>query len=368
MEEKNTNASVDVNTMEAVSQKAMDEAEAAAMRAYHENPDPNVPDFDVETILNSIKEASYVELPIWKKKLEAHLKNLDEVKASLDQYPAYLKYIEAIKNGDDENAKLQAQQELELFNALQNQGITMEMQINSFSVKYDVNKKFLEDTIAMLNDRIETEYAEVAKMTTSQKTEMMYKVLVKQYNEIKALEETNVKNAEFFMGEMLKAYMQRNTIDWINTALSMGHKPSTIKSLYINFKKGNELEKYIMEALRITKIMNISNIDEEKYMFFMFYLAYIAQLSNKSKTPNIKLRVFKENITLMLQNLEDIGNGLYDLKDIEPSVNEEGIEYTWAPINVEAEAFEDSKKMAGVIYLNRLKAAIETIHGMAFDK
>ena len=367
MEEKNN--SMDINSMEAISQKAMDEAEIAAKRAYYENPDPNVPDFD----LSGLESASYIELPIWKKKLEAHLRNLDEVREALEHYPAYLKYIEAMKENGDENARLQAQQELEIFNALQNQGITMDMQVNSFFVKYNVNKKFLQDAIAKIDERTEKEYEEVARMTTSQKTDMMYKVLVKQYNEILAVEDSNTKNATHFMKGMLSVYMQRNTMDWINEALAMGHKPNGVVMLYRTMKKENKIDQYILEAFRIVELNYFNNIDDEQYTFFLFYLAYIANLSNKAKVPNIKLRIFKENITLMLQTIEDIKVNLYDLKDIEPEENSEGVETTWGVIEKDdqegnEERYEETKKMAGIIYLNRLKGAIADIYGMAFGK
>lgn len=356
---------------EEASKEAIERSEKAAMRAYHENPDPNVPDFD-EKIPTMIEEASYMELPILKKKLEAHLRNLDEVRDHLKMYPIYLNYLERQKESGDESEKLKAEEELAIFNALQNDGITMEMQINSFNVKYDVNKRFLEEMIEKIDNRLNNELEELNKLPTSKKSRMTYDLIIKQRVAITESGENCDKRLIWYIDGMLNAYQQRTELGWINEAIAAGHRPRNVVNNYKNICKTGNLYDHIAKCFSVSMIPVVSDetIPTEVYNFFMYYLGYVSQLSDGKAKPDVRKRIFKEKAIMIIQNLGDISMNLYDLLDAEPYTNEDNVKTTHIILDPEelGDAYEDAKTTAGVNYLNRVKNVANQIYAMAFNK
>lgn len=351
---------------EEYSKEAMDKAEADAARAYFDNPDPNVPDFDVEDNIRKIEECSYLELPIWKKSFTDQLENLIAVNLALSDYPTYLKKLESLVN--DPQAGLAAREQLDLFNKLQNQGIPMEKQVNAYTVKYEVNKKFLEDMIKKIDDRMKNELAEVNSAPTSKKNRMTYDLVKKQRETIlnMGIDERNKKVA-WTTENMMTAYMQANTIDWVNEAIRSGHKPSTVVAGYKRRVANGSLEDYVTSAFKLDLLPRVVGIDDEHYDFLMYWLTYVSSLNdNKGAAPNLKIQKFREHTTLLIRNLNDIGINAYDLVDTDYTENEDGIVCTYSALNPEDETYEDMKKTWGAVYLNRVKSLADQIYVMAF--
>ena len=351
---------------EEYSKEAMDKAEAEAARAYFDNPDPNVPDFDVEDNIKKIEECSYLELPIWKKSFEDQLENLIAVNLALSDYPTYLKKLEAL--ADDPQAGFAAREQLDMFNKLQNQGISMEKQVNAYTVKYDVNKKFLQDMIKKIDDRMKNELEEVNNAPTSKKNMMTYELVKKQRESIlnMGVDERN-KRVLWATENMMTAYMQSNTIDWVNEAIRSGHKPATIVSGYKRRVADGTLEEYVTSTFRLDLLPRVVGIEEDHYNFLMYWLTYVSTLNdNKSTVPNLKIQKFREHATLLIRNLNDVGINAYDLIDTDYTENEDGIVSTYKVADPSEDMYEDIKKNLGIIYLNRVKSLADQIYALAF--
>lgn len=355
---------------EEASKEAMENAEKAAMRAYHENPDPDVPDFDIEGITKAIEEASYLELPAWKKKLEAHLKNLDEVRDHLKMYPIYLNYLERQKESGNDKEKLKAEEELAIFNALQNDGITMEMQINSFNAKYDINKKFLEEMIEKINSRLTNELEELNNLPTSKKSKMTYDLIKKQRESLIESGEEYDKRIMWLINGMLESYQRRTRMDWINDAIAAGHKPKTVVNNYKTIREAGNLYEHLAQCFSVSMVPRVVGIPEEEYDFLMYYLGYVAQLADGKSKPDVRKRIFKEKAVMVIQNLGDVSMNLFDLMDAEDYENEDGIITSFTVLDSEelGDGYEDAKKLAGLNYLNRVKTVAAQIYAMAFNK
>jgi len=245
------------------------------------------------------------------------------------------------------------------------------MQVHSFLDKYDINKKFLEDTLNKIDSKMEALSANVDKMTTSEKNAMLYDIAWKNYTEAIQRPVLN-KNLNRYLKELLNIYCKRNGFVWVNDLIK-NHNPKTIKNNYRQYLKKDTIESMVKKTFGFNEIPNIIGVDKKYVDFFYYYISYVSGIGDKlDKKVNVKARLYKENAIVMFQNLADISLNLYDLEYQKPFKNEEEIECTWIPLDKEKyeseELYNEAKSKVGLDYLKLFKGVVVYIYDIAFNK
>lgn len=331
---------------------------------YTPNEDAMLPDFDVELIMKEIEDALYVELPVWKKKLEQFRKNMEDVKFYMHLLPSYQKIME--KKQNDPNYEPSTSEELQFYNELQRSGVSMEMQLKSFDEKYEINMKFVDEAIKRIDERYENEAGSMKSLPTSKKNEMLASMVRKNLEAVSAEENPNKKLVDY-LTSMGKVYNNRTSFHWIEDKIKSGTTPRSVANLYKNWIKSHTVMEMVNNTFGFEFCPIINTVSSEVMEFFMYYVCFISAISDKKKAIDIRARIIKEYATCMIQNLGDIGDNLFDLRDVVDS--NPAYEIIPAPTSEEEnEEYEAQKRAAAEVYVSKLAAIAIDMYKQAFNK
>lgn len=281
--------------------KDMVEEAVNSSDVYASNEDVSIPDFDADLIRKNIEEASYVELPLWKKKIFAYQKNLEEVRQYLESFNLVAQYLE--KNPSAE---------LSFINEMKNKGIDPKMEMQSFVSKYEVNKAFLEEILKRIDERLTNERDEIVNSVTSVKSAMFLNVLTKNLEEAQSKNHPNAPKLRKYIETMIEVYENRTDLFWVDDLIETG---TNIRAIYSNFKrirKNTSMLDMVRKSFNGSFVPDIDGASEEDRDFFIYFLCYISNVSNLG-TVNIKARKNKEKALCVIQNLSDCNFNLFDL-------------------------------------------------------
>ena len=322
---ENENVSLVTDEM---NEAAMSEAEEKAAKAYVPDSDPTKPDFNTEVIDNGIENALYMELQVWKTRCNSWRNNLIETH---NQIPFLRSLNKQVQDGSLLNSAVEATgqkkpeiDELEVYNELQRNGVEMEMQIQSFLDKYDVNLAYLDKCLARINERLESEAEELENSKTSEKNKQLITMITRHLESIDQ-DNPNAKNAIKFAHAFIAVCNTRTDLNWIGLdALGKGNNPKRVVRFYHEMKKqGRCTTDEIASVLRFNTYPVIEGAEPEKVDFFWWYLLYLIT-KDVDKKVSISTLAFKERVVALIQNVSDINVGLFDLRT-NNSVDEVGL-------------------------------------------
>ena len=231
----NDNESVSLVTDE-VGKAITIKAEEESAKAYVPDADLTKPDFDVEATDAAIEGALYMELKVWKARFNSYKQNMMETHA---QIPFLKSLNKRVNDGSMANDLAQAAgkeklapDELEVYNELQRNGITMEMQMQSFLDKYDVNMAYIDKCLARIDERLENEAAELENSKTSVKNLQLIKMIERH---VESIDKSNpkAKDAIKFAKAFTNVCNTRTDLNWIGLdALGKGNHPKRVVRFY----------------------------------------------------------------------------------------------------------------------------------------
>ena len=283
---------------------------------YEVSEDKDKPDFDVELMDKRIESASYLELPLFKRKLERMKNNLDEVKSYMDMLPLLKKYME-------ETVDTEKPSELEVYNELQNRGVNMELQLKSVTDKYEINISYINKWLERIEERINSEKDAIVNSPTSVKSKMMEDMIIKNNSEVDD-EKPSAERLHAYFNTMLEVYHDRLSLEWVYNKLQTGTNPRSIYTLYKRaMKSGETIESIITKTFNFTTpvYFKIGGLDKDTTDFFYFFICHICRISDL-KNFDIRARKNKEYGIIMIQNLGDIENGLFDIANPDDYVSD----------------------------------------------
>lgn len=299
---------------------------------YTPNEDPNTPDYDYKKIEKTVSECTYLELPLWKKKLTQMRDNLTMNYEQAKAVPKLREIIDRTKREYERTGKtMSAEEELQLMNQVQQMGGNLEIKLKSIIDKYDVNTKFLDEQLKIIEERMEQEELEVMSYPTSKKTEMLIDMVNRHVTAAESNPDTKphqLNSLHDYRKSLLSAYDDRDDLDWLQKKIESDKRGlSSIYRLYQkNYCNDDDLEKLIEKTFGFTHIPNVPSIASTDvislWQFFVYYLAYISNLSN-GKRIDIKRRIIKEKCIIIFQNLGDCEIGLFDIGKREDESNKE---------------------------------------------
>lgn len=308
----NENESVSLVTDE-LSEAVLAKAEDEAAKSYAPDEDPQKPDFDVEAIDTAIENCLYMELNVWKGRLNAYKQNLLETHSQIPFLRSLNKSVSDGTIAKDLAGVTDANvDELEVYNELQRNGIKMEMQINSFMAKYDVNLAYLDKCLARIDERLEAEAAEMASSKTSVKNHQLIR-MTQSHLESLDMDNPKAKEAVKFANAFINVCETRTDLNWIGIdALGKGNSPKTVVRFYKEMTgQGRCTTDEIARVFRFSNYPEIPTADPAKVDFFWWYLSYLVS-KNEAKV-SISAMIFKERVVALIQNINDINIGLFDL-------------------------------------------------------
>lgn len=349
-----------------IAEAVVSNAEDKAARGYQPDDDPTKPDFDTETIDRDIENALYMELQVWKNRCTAWKNHLIETH---NQIPMLQSLNKQVQNGDLKKTMTAAKgselgvDELEVYNEMQRNGITMEMQIKSFLDKYEVNLDYLDKCLARIDERLETEAADLETSKTSEKNLQLIAMIEKHLNSLD-MSNPRVTNAIKFGKAFINVCNTRTDLSWIGTdALGKGNSPKTLVRFYREMQKqGRCTIDEIATVLRFNTYPDIAGMEPEKVDFFWWYLIYlISKDVNKSVTKvSISTLAFKERVVALIQNVNDINAGLFDLRTTDDR-DASGVYQRF-------EVVEGDNTEGAEAYLGCVREYVNQIYALAFTR
>lgn len=314
----NDNESVSLVTDE-LNEAVVAKAEEESSKAYVPDDDPTKPDFDVEATDAAIENALYMELRVWKARLNSYKQNMIETRA---QIPFLKSLNQSVNNGTMANDLAQAAgkselgaDELEVYNELQRNGIKMEMQMQSFLDKYDVNMAYLDKCLARIDERLEAEAGELENSKTSVKNFQLIE-MIKRHVESIDMNNPRAEKAVKFAKAFTNVCETRTDLNWIGLdALGKGNHPRRVLRFYKEMTgQGRCTIDEVARVFRFSNYPEIKDADPAKADFFWWYLTYLVAKNEDANKVSISALAFKERVVALIQNVNDINSGLFDLK------------------------------------------------------
>lgn len=283
--------------------KDMVEEAVNSSDVYASNEDASIPDFDADLIRKNIEEASYVELPLWKKKIFSYQKNLEEVRHYLESFNMVAQYLE--KNPSAE---------LNFINEMKNKGIDPKMEMQSFITKYEVNKAFLEEILNRIDERLNNERDDIVNSVTSVKSAMFLNVLTKNLEEAQAKNHPNAPKLRKYIETMIEVYNNRTDLTWIDQLIKTGTNIRSIKNNFKKIRKNTSMKELLAKSFKGSYVPTIEGVSQDDAEFFLYFLCYVSNVSNLG-TVNIKARKNKEKALCVIQNISDCNFNIFDIDE-----------------------------------------------------
>ena len=360
----NDNESVSLVTDE-VGKAITIKAEEESAKAYVPDADLTKPDFDVEATDAAIEGALYMELKVWKARFNSYKQNMMETHA---QIPFLKSLNKRVNDGSMANDLAQAAgkeklapDELEVYNELQRNGITMEMQMQSFLDKYDVNMAYIDKCLARIDERLENEAAELENSKTSVKNLQLIKMIERH---VESIDKSNpkAKDAIKFAKAFTNVCNTRTDLNWIGLdALGKGNHPKRVVRFYKEMTgQGRCTIDEVARVFRFSNYPAIKDADPAKVDFFWWYLTYLVAKNEDSGKVSISALAFKERVVALIQNVNDINSDLFDLKSNDSM--DASCEHCYFDV-IEGDNTEGIND-----YLGRLHEYVELVWDLAFNK
>lgn len=297
--------------------------------AYHPVDDMNEPDFNVEELRERIKTCIYMELPLWERKISKMKSNFTQNFEVVKSLPTVRQVAEMVT---DKKSALSSEEKLQLYNEIQKHGEELEMELKSIIDKYDTNMKFLDELLALIEERMAAEKEEVENSPTSKKTEMIIQMIknnaesiMKIYGDKTDLRSMNtLNNLREYHDTALDVYSNRTNLDWLYLPVDKGTNVKAIYRLYrtlLNTKGEDGVIDRIENVFKFRSLPSIVGATKDKTLFFYYYLCYIS-FTRETKKVNIQRRKVKEQSICVFQNLTDCESGLFDIGE-DGETNEE---------------------------------------------
>lgn len=360
----NDNESVSLVTDE-LNEAVVAKAEEDSSKSYVPDEDPTKPDFDVEATDAAIENALYMELTVWKARFNGYKQNMMETHAQIPFLKSLNKRVnDGSMAGDLAQAagkeNLEAD-ELEVYNELQRNGIKMEMQMQSFLDKYDVNMAYIDKCLARINERLESEAAELENSKTSVKNFQLIKMIERHVESIN-MNNPKAKDAVKFAKAFTNVCNTRTDLNWIGLdALGKGNNPKTVLRFYREMTgQGRCTIDEVTRVFRFSNYPDIKDADPAKVDFFWWYLTYLVSKNEDTNKVSISALAFKERVVALIQNVNDINSGLFDLKTND--CMDESCEHRGHEV-VEGDNSEGIEE-----YLGGLREYVEIVWDLAFKK
>lgn len=291
---------------------------------YVMNEDVNTPDFDTEKITTSIETCTYMELPLWKRKLEKMKSNLDILYGYIKSIPKLKDVMESV--GDKQ---IDAETELEAINDISRRGLNLEMQLQSVITKYDVNMNFLSEQLTKIDMRMAAEKEKVEMAPTSEKTKMLIDMVNRNVESVD-MNHPNAAKLCQYRDILMEMFANRDSVEWIYKGLNNGTSFPAIWRQYIQtLNAGVSVRDRIKSVFGFDSVPAIPGLETGVTLFFYYYLTYVSFV-NESKRINLRTRQIKEYTICMFQNLGDCEFGIFDIGD--GDTNEEKAQRYYAKV------------------------------------
>lgn len=296
--------------------------------AYHPVDDMDKPDFNVEELRETIKKCIYMELPLWKRKISKMKSNFTQNFEVVKSLPSIQQVTEMVTD----TSALSPEEKLQLSNEIQKHGGKLEMELKSIIDKYDINMKFVDELLALIEERMAAEKEEVEGSPTSEKTKMIIQMIennvesiMKTYGDKTDLRSINtLNNLRKYRDTVLDVYSNRTNLDWLYLLAGKGTNLKAIYRLYqnlLNTKGEDGVVDRIENVFKFRSLPSIVGATKDETLFFYYYLCYIS-FTRETKKVNIQRHKVKEQSICIFQNLGDCESGLFDIGE-DGETNEE---------------------------------------------